>query len=285
MPYTYTRYKNNKFNFLIINFRVMPSRQDSSHRRSGNRPSTRMSAKNASTREARTRRTEKGEDVWEEIMNMKGKGEQGGFNKMNTTFYLKDAEEIDIVLLDENPYMFWGHVIKCQSTAGKTFYRIEQCQKSEQDYCVMCDSDNKAISKAKKIIAFRLLDSRGSWDKDAGGFDGVPVPKIFTVPLYLAKQFKSLKDDAGTVSDKVIKLSKNGNYQANFKFKKGRDGSLRYVDAPEIKGDLPEVLTVYAPMSDDDLIDFIRQFADAATDSSSRGNGRRSGGGSGSFGD
>lgn len=266
----------------------MPSRRSTNNRPSGDRPSTRRSARNASTRETQNREAENGEEVWDDIMSMKGGGEGGGFNKMNTAFYLKDGEEIDIVLLDENPFMFWGHVIKCQSNAGKTFYRIEQCQKAEQDYCVMCESDNKAIGKAKKIIAFRVLDSRGNWDKDAGDFDGVPAPKIFTVPLYLAKQFKSLKDDAGSISDKVIKLSKSGNYQANFKYNKSRDGSLRYVDAPKFDGDMPDVLEVYAPMTDDDLMDFIRQFADAPTSNNGNGGGnrsRRNGSNTGSFGD
>lgn len=272
----------------------MPTRRDAA-RRSAQGASTRKSAETASPRRSADRAStrqdrspESGEDVWEDIMNMKGgSGGGDGFDKMNTNFYLKDGEEIDIVLLDENPFMFWGHTIKCQSQAGKTFYRIEQCQKSEQEYCVLCDSDNKAISKPKKIIAFRLLDSRGNWDRDKNDFDGEPSPKIFTVPLYLAKQFKSLKDDAGEVSDKVIKLAKNSNYQANFKYTKQRDGSLNYVDAPEYDADAPEVLEVYAVQTDDELIDFVTQFADAPTAApkgSKRSSARRSGN-TGSFGD
>ena len=262
----------------------MPSRDE---RPSANRASTRPSA-TASQRNNNRSGKPANDDVWDEIMNMKGKGSggEGGFNKMNTNFYLQNGEEIDIVLLDEQPFMFWGHTIKCRSKEGKTFYRTEQCQKSEQDYCVMCESDNKAIGKAKKVIAFRVLDSRGSWDSEAKGLDGIPAPKIFMVSIDLAKQIKLLKDDAGTISDKVLKLSKNGTYTINFKFKKSPDGSLRYVNAPDYDGELPEVLDVYAPMEDDELMDFIRQFADASSDSGSSNNrSSRNGKATGSFGD
>lgn len=210
-----------------------------------------------------------GDDVWDDIMTMKGKGdfEDGAFNKMNTNFWLKEGEEIDIVVLDDNPVIFWGHTIKCSTDKGQTFYRVEQCQKSTQDYCTLCESKSPAVKKSTKSIAFRILDSRGSWDKKLndgkGGMNGIAVPKIFLVPLYVAKQFKVLKDDAGgKLSDKVVKLSKTGNYIANFKYKKNPDGSLRYVDAPVYDGELPEVLEVYAPMEDKDIQDFLHKFAD-----------------------
>ena len=33
------------------------------------------------------------------------------------------------------------------------------------------------------------------------------------------------------------------------------------MDAPEFDGELPEILEVYAPLEDDDLIDFVRKFS------------------------
>lgn len=239
----------------------------------------------ARTAPPRRETNNKKDDVWEEIENMKDNN--GGFNKMNTNFYLTEGDEIDVVFFDEKPFVFWGHTIKCQSSKGKTFYRIEQCQKSEQDHCVLCDSANKAISKDKRIIAFRVLDSRGSWDTKKGGLDGVPCAKIFLIPLYLAKQLKTLKDDGdGMLSDKVVKLKKSSNYQANFKMKKGQGGAMYYVDAPEFTGEIPEVLEVYAPMSDNELIDFVNRFADAPSQQDSNSSsGRRGGQNVGSFGD
>lgn len=251
----------------------------------GQRPPARTGA----TAPARQSSKPNTDDVWDDIMNRKSGGsDDGTFNKMNTNFFLQDGEKIDIVLLDNDPILFGGHSIKCKSDAGKTFYRIEQCQKSEQEYCVLCESDNSAVSKAKSIIAFRVLDSRGSWVKDKG-LDGIPAPKIFLTPLYLAKQIKTLLDDAeGELRDKVLQLSKSGNYAINFKLKKHPQGGMDYVTAPEYDGDMPEVLDVYATMSDDDLIDFVRKFADGGGNASKqRGNNNsgRNGSTVGSFGD
>ena len=36
---------------------------------------------------------------------------------------------------------------------------------------------------------------------------------------------------------------------------------MNFVDAPEFDGELPEILEVYAPLEDDDLIDFVRKFS------------------------
>lgn len=226
-----------------------------------------------------------GDAKWDEIMNMKsgGSGSDGTFNKMNTNFFLRDGEEIEIVLLDDAPTMFYGHTIKCKSKDGKTFYRTEQCQKSEQDYCTLCSTKNKAVGVAKKTIAFRIIDSRGSWDKEAGALDGVPVAKIFLTPLYLAKQFKTLMDEAGgTLKDKVLKLSKQTQYLVNFKFSKLSGGGFNYVEAPEYEGELPEVLDVYAPLTDSELTDFVTMFGDGEQ-AHTPSPGVRAGGNRGSF--
>lgn len=225
------------------------------------------------------------EDKWDEVMNMKsgGSSNDGSFNKMNTNFFLKDGEEIEVVLLDDAPTMFYSHTIKCKSQDGKTFYRVEQCQKSEQDHCVLCSTNNKAVSPARKSIAFRILDSRGSWDKESSALDGIPVPKIFLTPLYLAKQLKNLLDEAGgTLKDKVLKLSKKTQYMVGFKFNKLAGGGFDYVLAPEYDGELPEVLEVYAPMTDSELSDFVTMFGDA-TDAKSSIPVGRAGGQRGSF--
>lgn len=208
------------------------------------------------------------DDVWDDIMNRKATGggdDDGAFNKFNTNFYLRDGEKEEIVLLDNEPTIFWGHMIKGKWPSGSQFYRIEQCQKSQQGHCVLCDSENPAVAKAKSQIAFRVLDSRGLWDKKTGAMDYVPFPKIFFTPLYLAKQIKTLIDDAdGELTDKVLVLQKNGNYTVNFKFEKNPNGAgMLYCDAPEIEDELPEILEVYAPQSDGDLIDFVRQYADS----------------------
>lgn len=228
-----------------------------------------------------------GEDAWDVINNSKQGTDEGGFNKMNTNFYLMDGDEVNVVVLDDNPFVFTGHTIKCRTDAGKTFYTTEQCQKSIQGHCNMCASNNKAISKAKNVVAFRVLDSRGSWDKDAQGWDGEPKPKIFLAPMYLAKQFKALKDDVGgKLSEYVIKLTKNQNYVAQLALERDPNNprALTYIYAPDFDGDLPEVGEVYAAREDDDLIDFIDRFAYEPPATQTPSNSRVRGGSGSGFG-
>lgn len=265
----------------------MPSRDEEDSRRVPKRAiATRRSVDNSRTRTSATKASQSEDEVWDDIMEMKptSNGEDGTFNKMNTNFYLTNGEEIDIVILDNVPIVFNGHVIKCQGEKKDggtyTFYRTEACQKSAQDHCVLCETQNRNVGKDKKIIAFRVLDSRGSWDKslnnNKGGLDGVPAPKIFMVALDLAKQIKILRDDAGgDLTDKVIKLAKNEKYIANFRFSKNKDGSLNYVPAPEMDEDMeiPEILEVYAPMEDDDLIEFVKKFSHNETASATQAKG------------
>lgn len=209
-----------------------------------------------------------GADVWDTINDMStGSGGSGGFDKMNTAFFMKNDEQGRIIFIDENPVIFVGHVIKCISDAGKEFYRTEQCQKVNQTYCTLCDATatNKAVSKANRVIAFRVLDERGKWDSSKKGLDGVPTPKIFLAPTDFAKLVKTLKDEAGgKISDKIIKLQKNTKYIPTVSMVPLPSGGFDYEKFPESIFDgmvLPEILDVYAPMSDQDIIDFIDKFA------------------------
>lgn len=224
------------------------------------------------------------DDPWDTIANMKGGSggsDDGTFTKMNTNFFLRDDEEAEVLFLDEDPVIFMGHTLKGQGEKS-VFYRTEACQKSEQDYCTMCDTRNQNVSKARRVIAFRIMDFRGKWDTQKGGFDGEPSPKIFLVPLYLAKQIKILKDDTGSLIDKVAKLTKSGNYGINFVTvpRKGGGFDYDYIDFEDEFGDmeLPEVSEVYAPSEDDYLDDFIDNYCNGApapsNNSSSRGSSR-----------
>lgn len=258
----------------------MPSRDDSGAKA----PQRQRARAQASTG---TKSPKQGDDVWDEVMSMKSgggaKAKDGEFDKMNTMFYLKDSDGVvDIVVLDNNPVVFFSHTIKAVSQGGKEFYRTEACQKLTGMSCVMCETNNASVGKSRKTIGFRLLDSRGAYDSETKDFDGDPAPKIMLTPLYLAKQFKALKDDGdGDLTDKVIKLQKNAQYIANFKMKK-EGGAMQYVEAPEYDGDLPDILEVYAPLSDDDLIDFIDEFGATAIAprKSGRGSGKSTGFGS-----
>ena len=204
------------------------------------------------------------DDAWDEVANANegGSGDSGEFTKMNTNFFLgKGEKDVEVVFIDPAPSIFTGHTLACETDAGKQFWITEACQKLAGDSCVMCDSKNKNVGGKRKVIAFRLIDSRGAWDREAGELDGIPTPKIFLAPVYLAKQLKSLKDEAGDDFNKVIiKLSKEGkNYVASFKFQK-TGKTMEFVEAPEYVGALPEIMEVYAPREDEELLDFMEKF-------------------------
>ena len=213
-------------------------------------------------------------DAWDELDDL-GNGFDDGFNKMNTSFFLSNKEEVDIVLVDESPVLFNGHNLQCISSKGKKFWRTEACQKSHQSYCVACDRKSKSIGNANKVIAFRVLDSRGTYDSQKGDFNWIPAVKIFLAPIYVAKIFKSLKDQAGTISDKVIKLSKDDKYMARFDMINLPAGGMDYnrIDESIFDGlEMPEIEEVYAPMSDEDLNKFIDDFVDFSGENNSQNN-------------
>jgi hypothetical protein len=204
------------------------------------------------------------EDAWDEVANAdesKG-GDSGKFTRMNTNFFLSKGEkDVEIVFLDSAPTIFTGHTLACESSNGKQFWVTEACQKLNADSCLMCSSNNKNVSAKRKLIAFRLIDSRGAWDSDAGELDGEPTPKIFLAPVYLAKQIKGLKDDAGDEFNEIVfKLSKEGkNYVCSFAMRK-TGKSMEFIEAPEFDGELPEVMDIYAPKDDEELLDFMEKF-------------------------
>ena len=197
-----------------------------------------------------------GEDAWEKIANAKTGGKSAedanGFNKMNTNFFIMEDEEADIVFLSENPYIFWGHGLKLFSKkSGKHYYSTEACQKSKQSHCVLCSSPNANVGEARQFVAFPILDSRGSWDSKAKGFDGTPVAKIFLVSIGLAKIIKKFKDEmGGTLTDKVVKLSKNGKNYSFLPRTEKNGKTLTFLDPPEYDGGIPEVEKIYGVSND-----------------------------------
>lgn len=239
------------------------------------------------TQEPEIMTPQSGDDVWDTINEMKtGSGGAGGFDKMNTSFFLRDGEVARVIFIDENPTVFFGHTIKCISDAGKVFYRTEQCQKATQQYCTMCDASatNKAVGKAGRVIGFRLLDERGKWDSNKQALDGIPTPKIFLSPTDTAKLIKNVKDEAGgVISDKIVKMTKNSKYFPTVEMVKLQSGGFDYETFPESIFDdmpLPEILDVYAPLSDADIIEFIDKFGvKPQNNNQNQNNGGNAGGG------
>jgi hypothetical protein len=212
--------------------------------------------------------TTNADDAWGKVMEMKSASmnslveDENGFNKLNTNYYLLDGEEGLIQFISDIPIIFPGHNIKMFTKAGKPYYITETCQKSNQASCVLCNSKANTIGDARQIIAFSVLDYRGTYRKkdeknpaSKEGWDGVPVPKIFLMPLGLAKSIKKLKDEVGgTLKDKIIKLSKDAkNYTPQVMMDKVDGGLMKYRTATPFTGKSPNINVLYAAQNDEAL--------------------------------
>jgi hypothetical protein len=195
------------------------------------------------------------DDNWEKIMeaqeSSKVSEDENGFNKTNTNFYLRDDEETNIIFLDDAPYLFHGHNLKMFSKNNKEYYQTEACQKMTQKTCEFCSGGYSVTQK----VAFTILDSRGNWDTKKADFDYNPAPKLFVVPIALAKIIKQTRDECGgTLTDKVMKLSRaNKNYSIRAVMEQvpGQPkGTLRYKPSIKFSKAIPDPTVIYGPVND-----------------------------------
>lgn len=202
-------------------------------------------------------------DAWEELAGLKSGGQvedENGFTKMNTSFYLKDGEEIEIVLLEDQPYIFMAHTVKMHTKAGKAYFVTEACQKANSNHCEFCSTKAKTVGLARQTVAFEILDPRGTKDAKTDKWSNKPAPKIFLPPLALAKAIKRIRDDVGgSLLDKVLKLSKDSKaYSVQLSMTPGKEkGQMFMKKAPKFDGPRPDVKVIYAPLSDQEAMNII----------------------------
>lgn len=235
-----------------------------------------------------------GGDVWDDIMDMKSASfnalveDEGGFTKMSSNFYLTDGEETEIQMLSETPHAFQGHNLKLMSKKNKPYYVVETCQKTAQKHCVLCSTKSKNVGDLRQLIAFGILDYRGTYDTKTNTFDGVPAPRIFLTPLGLAKAFKRLRDEVGgRLTDKVIKLTKDSkNYNPSIKTipnPADNGASLVYKKARPFSGAKPNISVLYAPQTDDYLNNLVNNAIKSDSDAETTADDSAGSGSSGLF--
>lgn len=209
---------------------------------------------------------QEGDDTWDTVLNMTNnsvdidKGDDNGYTKQNTNFYLKDGEEALIILMEDTPTVFQGHSVKRKTKAGKSFFTVEASQKTVKNSCKWekAAQQNPAIGAARNQIAFPIVDSRGSYDSATQQLDGKPAGKIFLTPLPVAKRIKKLRDEQdGSLKGKILKLSKDAkNYTVELHMVKQADGSYRPKEAdPKMLAAIavPNIKKVYAPLEDNEI--------------------------------
>ncbi len=194
------------------------------------------------------------EDDWDALMKVadstKVGRDENGFDRMSTSFYLKDDEELEIMFLSDYPTMFNGHAMKRFSKNNTEYYTKEPCQKSAQSYCLYCDEKYNV----QPVVAFPILDPRGTYDRQTKEVDASkPCPKLFLTSVAFAKIIKKTRDDVGgTLMGKVMKLTRaNKNYSISAAMVPDRTpGTFRYKTAPAFTGAIPDAASIYSPDPD-----------------------------------
>lgn len=131
-------------------------------------------------------------------------------------FWLKEDETATIQFLQDEPYCYDAHQVKDKN--GN--WTIVPCQLNTGRHCVLCSEGVKQTWRA----AFKLLDYRGSWDKDKRKFRyDKPVEKIWKVGSTIAQQLKQIVDKKDRpLTEMVLEVTRSG---------KGKDSSYNFEPA------------------------------------------------------
>jgi hypothetical protein len=123
-------------------------------------------------------------------------------------FWLKSGETAIIQLLAEDPFCMDGHQVRL----GDKDWNFMQCQKSSQRHCVMCNDGVRMSWRA----GFKLLDYRGSWDKDKKKFKyDEPIEKLWLMGQQLAEQLHQFLEKKKRPADKVVlEVTRSGSGKA-----------------------------------------------------------------------
>lgn len=131
-------------------------------------------------------------------------------------FWLKPDETAIIQFLQDEPYCFDAHQVKDKN--GN--WSIVPCQLNVSRHCVLCSDGVKQTWRA----AFKVLDYRGSWDKDKKKFKyDKPVEKLWKVGSTIAQQLKQIVDKKGKeLTEMVFEVTRSGS---------GKDSSYNFEQA------------------------------------------------------
>lgn len=163
-------------------------------------------------------------------------------------FYLKDGESATIQFLHDEPYCYDAHSVRDKN--GR--FSVVPCQLNTQRRCEMCSRGIKQTWRA----AFKILDYRGSWDKDKKKFTyDKPVEKIWKVGATIANQLKSIRDRRGReLTEMVLEVTRSGsNTDTTYNFEPAFDDDDRKRRPIPWKEETPPVETLCQPPTDDEI--------------------------------
>jgi len=163
-------------------------------------------------------------------------------------FWLKSDESAIIQFLQDEPYCFDAHQVK--DSRGN--WAIVPCQLNTSKHCVLCSEGSKLTWRA----AFKILDYRGTWDKDKKRFkNDKAVEKIWKVGATIAQQLKQLVDKKGKdLTEMVFEVTRSGSGKdSSYNFEQAFDDDDRKMKPMSWEEDSPTAEELCQPPTEDEI--------------------------------
>lgn len=163
-------------------------------------------------------------------------------------FWLKPDESAIIQFLQDEPYCYDAHVVKDKRGDWQTV----PCQMNNSKHCVLCSDGVKQTWRA----AFKILDYRGTWDKDKKRFkNDKPVEKIWKVGSTIAQQLKQLVDKKGKdLTEMVFEVTRSGSGKdSSYNFEQAFDDDDRKMKPKDWEELTPSAEELCQPPTEDEI--------------------------------
>lgn len=163
-------------------------------------------------------------------------------------FWLKPDETATIQFLQDEPYCFDAHNVKDNHGNWTTV----PCQLNSGKHCVLCSDGVKLTWRA----AFKVLDYRGSWDKDKKRFrNDEPIEKIWKVGSTIAQQLKQMVDKKGReLTEMVLEVTRSGSGKdSSYNFEQAFDDDDRKLKPIPWKEKYPDAEELCQPPTEDEI--------------------------------
>lgn len=163
-------------------------------------------------------------------------------------FWLQSDETAIIQFLQDEPYCYDAHSVKDK----RGNWAVVPCQLNTGKHCVLCSEGVKQTWRA----ALKLLDYRGSWDKDRKQFKyDKPVEKIWRIGSTLANQLKQIVDKKGLpLTEMVLEVTRSGSGKdSSYNFEPAFDDDDRKMKPMKWDEETPSAEELCQPPTEDEI--------------------------------
>lgn len=186
---------------------------------------------------------------WGAVAKKKAEYDDNSTNDMPRDFWLKDGESSTIQFLDDEPYAVPGHSVRLGS---KKNFEFTPCQLMVQKHCMYC---RDGIKKSERY-AFKIIDHRGSWDKEKKKFKyDKPVEKFWVVGIKVAESLKARVDRTGKqLTEMVLDVARSGSgTSSTYNFEVAFDKDENKLRPVRVKQEFGSTKELIKPLTDDKL--------------------------------